>query len=195
MKSNCRTFAGRVPGRSYRKCALPLVALAWAAVALGCRTDKPRLQLYPCADATATSIEIEYPDLDECTDVTPPETAPPLTIEQYNQLEYWDLSLEEVLQAGLANSKVLTDLGGTVIRAPDSMPTVYDPALQETDPRYGVEAALSAFDAQFSTSAFFEKNDRALNNQFFGGGTRILVQDAAVFQTQLTKRTAFWHPN
>ena len=30
-----------------------------------------------------------------------------------------------------------------------------------------------------------------LNNQFFGGGTRILVQDAAVFQTQLTKRTAF----
>jgi outer membrane protein TolC len=163
---------------------------AFVTAAVGCRSDKQRLKLYPLADCAATSIEIEYPDLDVCTDVAPPETGPPLTIGRFGARDYWDLHLEEVLRTALTNSKVLTDLGGTVIRAPDAAATLYGPALQETDPRYGVEAALSAFDAQFSTSAFFEKNDRALNNQFFGGGTRLLVQDAAVFQSQLTKRTA-----
>src|SRR4029078_7172728 len=45
-------------------------------------------------------------------------------------------------------------------------------------------------DAQFMTSTFWEKNDRALNNEFFGGGTRLLQQDAGVFQTAITKRAA-----
>ena len=181
--------------RSLRWCgcrvALCLALVAFGLIVCGCRSDKGRVKFHPQADCTATALEIEYPDLDACTDVPPPETEAPLTIEQYGRMDYWDLRLEEVLQAALTNSKVLSDLGGTVIRAPDATPTVFGPAIQETDPRYGVEAALSAFDAQFSTSAFFEKNDRALNNQFFGGGTRFLVQDAAVFQTQLTKRTAF----
>ena len=48
--------------------------------------------------------------------------------------------------------------------------------------------SLSAFDANLTYSAFFEKNDRALNNQFFGGGARILEQDLAVFETALSKR-------
>lgn len=189
-KQNCRTALSEALGRSIRRSAPTLACVLAACVVVGCGTDKPRLHLYPHADCAATSIEIEYPDLDACTNVAPQDTAPPLTIQQYGQTDYWDLHLEEVLQTALTNSKVLNDLGGTVIRAPDAAPTTYGPALQETDPRYGVEAALSAFDAQFSTSAFFEKNDRALNNQFFGGGTRLLVQDAAVFQTQLTKRTA-----
>jgi hypothetical protein len=55
-----------------------------------------------------------------------------------------------------------------VIRAPDSTATTYGPAIQETDPRYGVEAALS-LRCPFSTSSFSSKNDRATNNQFFGG--------------------------
>ena len=62
------------------------------------------------------------------------------------------------------------------------------PAIQQTDPRFGVDAALSAFDAQFSTSLYGEKNDRALNNEFFGGGTRFLTQDVLVLQSQLSKR-------
>ena len=185
------SILARLPKGTGLSYALALPAILFAMVVSGCHGPKQRLHLYSHADCSATSIEIEYPDLDACADVAPQETGPPLTIKQYGQMEYWDLRLEEALQLALMNSKVLSDLGGTVIRAPDSATTLYGPALQETDPRYGVEAALSAFDAQFSTSAFFEKNDRALNNQFFGGGTRILVQDAAVFQTQLTKRTAF----
>jgi outer membrane protein TolC len=67
---------------------------------------------------------------------------------------------------------------------------MYDPAIQEMDPRFGTEAALSAFDASFASSAFFEYNDRALNNTFFGGGTRLLKQDLAIFQSQLSKVSA-----
>ena len=39
-------------------------------------------------------------------------------------------------------------------------------------------------------SAYFQNNNRALNNVFFGGGTRLLFQDAAVYQLQANKRTA-----
>jgi len=56
---------------------------------------------------------------------------------------------------------------------PDSTRTAIDPAAVETDPRIGIETALSNYDAQFSTSTYWEKNDRALNNEFFGGGTRL----------------------
>ena len=58
-----------------------------------------------------------------------------------------------------------------MLQSPENVRTVHDPAIGETDPRFGVEAALAAFDASFETSAFFENNDRALNNVFFGGGT------------------------
>ena len=83
---------------------------------------------------------------------------------------------------------MLRDLGGAVVRAPATTRTTLDPAAVETDPRTGIEAALSEFDAQFLTSVFWEKNHRALNNEFFGGGTRILFQDAGVFQTAITKK-------
>ena len=59
----------------------------------------------------------------------------------------------------LANSAVLRDLGGLVLQSPEGVLTTYDPMIQETDPRFGVDAALSAFDAAFETRAFFEKND------------------------------------
>ncbi len=83
---------------------------------------------------------------------------------------------------------MLRDLGGAILRSPTDMDTTFDVALQELDPRFGVAAALSEFDASFATSTFYDKNDRALNNQFFGGGTRRLKQDTATIESQLTKR-------
>ena len=97
--------------------------------------------------------------------------------------------MDEVIREGLANSTVLRDLGGSVLRSPEGATTVWDPSVQETEPSTGVEAALSAFDAQFTTSLFFENNDRAINNEFFGGGARTYTQDAAVHQMQLSKRS------
>ena len=144
-----------------------------------------------CDDYAVRATSIEYPAVSQATQLATAETAlslPPHSIGSHQEISYRDVHLEDVIQLGLAHASVLRDLGGAVVRSPDTTQTIYDPAISETDPGFGVEAALSEFDAQFSTSLFNEKNDRALNNEFFGGGTRILTQDSSVSQTQLAKR-------
>lgn len=100
-----------------------------------------------------------------------------------------DMSLEQAIQIALSNSRVMRDLGGTVLRAPQTSTSTNDPALALTDPRFGEEAALSEFDAILSTSAFFENNDRRLNNRFFGN-QGVFKQDLHNYQVGLTKRSA-----
>jgi outer membrane protein TolC len=117
-------------------------------------------------------------------------TAPPVTLSDDEPIDYLDMKLEEVVQTALRNSRVLRDLGGVVLKQPAAARTIHDPAIVETDPRFGVEATLSAFDPVVASSGYFQKNNRALNNVFFGGGTRLLQQDANVYQTSITKRTA-----
>jgi Outer membrane efflux protein len=99
------------------------------------------------------------------------------------------LKLEEAIQLALANSKILRDLGGTVLRSPVSSTSTNDPAMTFTDPRFGEEAALAEFDAVVHSSAFFEKNDRQLNNRFFGN-QGIFQQDLHNYQIGITKRSA-----
>jgi hypothetical protein len=152
--------------------------------------SKPFKANVPAGTYEKVASEIEYPAESGCTQMNADESLAsphPWTIQTEGTPEYWEMSLEEAIHLTLANSKVLRDLGGAVVRAPASTRTTLDPAVVETDPRTGIEAALSAFDAQWLTSTYWEKNDRALNNEFFGGGTRLLFQDAAVFQTAITK--------
>ena len=142
-----------------------------------------------CYNAIAT--QIDYPTVQPCGALEDDWAAlPPVTLSNPDDIEYWNLGLQETIQIALAQSQVIRDLGGAVLRSPASAITNLDPAVVETDPRFGIDAALAAFDAQFSTSVYGEKNDRALNNQFFGGGTRLLQQDAMVFQSAITKRAA-----
>lgn len=118
------------------------------------------------------------------------ETAPPLSIMDDREIEYEFMSLQEAVHTALMNSRVLRDLGGTVLRSPDDIDTNYDVALRELDPRFGVAAALSEFDAQFGLSAVHEKNNRALNNREIGALATELDQDNTVIQSQITKRAA-----
>jgi len=103
---------------------------------------------------------------------------------------YRDLSLVEAVTIAMTNSQVLRDLGATVLRAPEAVSTTYQTALQQTDPRFGMEAALSAFDAQFTANAYVRDNHRAFNNEFFGGGTNFFSQDANDYLMQISKPTA-----
>jgi len=103
--------------------------------------------------------------------------------------EAWDLTLEEVIQIALVNSTVLRDFGAQIVQTPGLTQTVYGPSIQETDPRFGVEAALSAFDSRMSNELLFEKNDRVLNNIFFGNGTNQFRQDLARNQMSLSKQS------
>src|SRR5690606_8953244 len=92
------------------------------------------------------------------------------------------------IQLALNNSTVLRDLGGTLLRTPSLVHSTQQPAISESDPRFGVEAALAEFDAQFTTRVAAEKNNRAVNNVFLGGGTTQITQDLLVMQSQLSKR-------
>ncbi len=81
-----------------------------------------------------------------------PETFSPLSIDEsiLTSENIRALTLEQCIQITLANSTIMRDLGGTVIRAPGTVQTKVNPALTYTDPRLGEEAALSAFDATCS---------------------------------------------
>jgi outer membrane protein TolC len=102
---------------------------------------------------------------------------------------YTPMSLQEAIRTGISNSKIIRDLGGNTLRNPDAISSVFDPAITYTDPQTGEEAALSAFDATFFSQAFFEKNDRVVNNQFLATDG-VLVQDLGEIRTGISKRAA-----
>lgn len=115
---------------------------------------------------------------------------PPIMIDDAAPQQYWNLTLQEAVELALVNSAVIRELGGSLIRNPDSVETIHHPAIRETDPNWGPEAALSEFDAVYSANVIVEKNDRALNNLFVGGGTQLLQQDLAVIPFQIEKASA-----
>ena len=121
-----------------------------------------------------------------------PTSDPPRTIrsDDPSELEYKDLSLDEAIQFAMSHSRVMRDLGGTILTAPDRMQTKYSSAMVTADPNFGIEGALSKFDPVLTASGDFEKNHRLFNNSFFAGGTNDLRQDLNVYTTQLAKTTA-----
>ncbi len=177
-----------------RKCISALVSAALVWTAVGCHAPKSDLKLglsdsLKHYQGTALKLEEVEPDLN-CHDPSLVGALPPQTLDSALPPQYWDLPLEEAMRLALENSQVLRDLGGAMLRSPGTLRTVHGPAIVETDPRFGVDAALSAFDASFAMSTFFDKNDRALNNSFLGGGTRLLTQDTMVFREEITKVAA-----
>ncbi|MBX3421665.1 MAG: TolC family protein [Pirellulaceae bacterium] len=108
---------------------------------------------------------------------------------QVGQSATMHMSLEQCIRDALQSSKVMRDLGVTVIRSPQTTNSTVDPAMIYTDPRTGEEAALSAFDAQLFASNMFESNNRKFNNQFFGVNGRF-IQSLNTTQIGLSKRSA-----
>jgi outer membrane protein TolC len=174
----------------------PMLIVAGAMLALaGCSRFGVRSQPFcPAADESqiAPVTSIDLPDAD--TELTAGEVGVPAPLSLGSDPDKppapWELRLEDAVQLALANNQVMRELGVSVLRSPGSVRTVHDPAIQESDPRFGVEAALAAFDATFSAGIFGEKNDRKLNNAFLGGGTRELQQDLATYRAELSKRSA-----
>ncbi|MDR0337488.1 MAG: TolC family protein [Planctomycetaceae bacterium] len=121
---------------------------------------------------TTKATRIDYPDTNVPSTLEVCQTLEPLTLDNPNPTDYWDLTLEEAIQMALKNSKVVRTLNGvgfsqagvsgtpgTLLASPAAVGTVYDPALTESDPRYGIEAALSAFDGQLTATANWSKTD------------------------------------
>ena len=133
---------------------------------------------------------IDYPDVETPASADSLETQAPFSLSTNQPHDFQPFTLQEAVQTALAHSTVLRDTGGLVLNAPDFLRTRMGPALAETDPRFGPEAALSEFDAVLAAGAFFEKNDRAFNNAIAGLGTQFFKQDAHVYNLELRKRTA-----
>ncbi len=180
-------------------------------VASGCA---PRQPFYFFEDGDLSHYvgaiqKIEYPDtvhqpLDEAAG-----TIEPLTLSNANFDQVWELSLEDAIKTALENGKVLRSLGGrfqsfggprpqagepavSLLTNPASYPTIYDPAITETDPFRGVESALASFDAQLSSSLTWDRQNRPQN--VGGVGTQIFQQqllgDTGNWTSGITKRTA-----
>ena len=120
----------------------------------------------------------------------PAPTTEHLWVRGNSNKSYRDLDLEGAIREALQHSSVLRDIGGRLIQAPNLSRTIYGPSITATDPRFGIEGALSEYDAMFTTRAFFEKNDRVLNNELLGGGVNLFRQDMWRIQTELSKKAA-----
>jgi outer membrane protein TolC len=153
--------------------------------------------------------KLEYPDtcqepLDEAAGAVEP-----LTLSNQNFDNIWELSLEESIRTALENGKILRNLGGrfasfggprpqtgeppvSLLTSPALTPSIYDPAIVETDPFRGVESALALFDAQLSSSLTWDRLNRPQNFDPFGGTIfpQNLLGYTGNWTTGLTKRTA-----
>lgn len=163
------------------------IALTTAVLCAGCHPHKSA-NSFTQFNRVATTIE--YPNVVEPTTSEALATPPPHKIDSAPFQEYWDLTLQEAIQSSLWNSQVLRDLGGTVVQNPTGARTIYESAIRESDPRFGVEGVLSAFDAQLSSTMFWSKNDRALNNVFLGTGATLFRGDTGTWVNQISKTAA-----
>lgn len=183
----------------------PLIGLVATTVLIaltGCHPQEPfylknvdnDLQYYK-----GQATEIEYPDVnaDRLADVA--QAMRPWSLKHRDPKSFWELSLEEAIQIALKNNKVMRNIGGQVqgppdfiTRNPEVAPTIYDPAMAESDPRTGPEAALSAFDAQLQASVTWDSTDAPQNvgpgfTSFF---PNVSQHDLGNFQMKVQKTTA-----
>lgn len=159
------------------------------------------------------AMEMEYPDVhtESLPDTT--QSLAPMSVSNPEFQEIWDLTLESAVTIALQNSKAIRNLGGVtpfgfgdaLIERTMGANTIYDPAIQASavgsgrpalEQAGGVEAALAAFDAQFSMAgtagngAIWNRVDRPRNagsNPFF---PVFQDEDVGGLRTSLTKPTA-----
>lgn len=187
---------------------LVLVLIAVLLFDTGCQPQQP-FYFKPTGQMdhyVGVAQQIEYPDLETASLGEVENVKAPLTLDNPKPESNWELGLQETMQIALTNSTVIRSLGGVafgptgaqgtpsaLLQSPSSAPTMYIPALTEADPRFGVEGALSAFDAQFSSSVFWERNIVPQNSAALGALFRPFryVDDTATAQAQITKVDAY----
>ncbi|OHB85983.1 MAG: hypothetical protein A2V98_19670 [Planctomycetes bacterium RBG_16_64_12] len=185
---------------------LPVALLAVLVVTAGCAPQQP-FYFFEDGDLShyiEKATEIEYPDVDSATLDEVTGAIPPMTLDNPDPSEIWELTLEEAVRITLDNSKVIRALSAgpfpqvvdTLQRTPEQASTVYDPALIETssgfDQPIGVAAALAEFDAVFDSYVRWQKNDQPANVGGFGGiiFSPVREEDVGSFQAEITKTAA-----
>lgn len=205
--------------RARRTVGLSLLAAAVA----GCSTTQEPAIAY-LGKASLKYYEDKQTDIAYPTgaegDVTPVlNSDEPRAVGDRRRDEIWDLTLTEALHCTLTNSKVIRSrvrsrgttgslgFSSVALTNPNNVPTIYDPAIQESGVLFGgrgVEAALADFDAQLTTSMIWGRNAAYQNNAFLsgfggsfnqGGGANtvpatVLTQETGAFQSGINKTFA-----
>ncbi len=133
----------------------------------------------PLSSYQGNVMEIDHPNVDEPTPDVVAATKKPRKLGDRSQDELWDLSLVEAIHLALVNNKILrvrADFrtpGSQVLSNANGVPTVFDPAIQDSGvlaSGRGVEAALSQFDPTFNAQALWGSNSAIQNNLLLSGG-------------------------
>ena len=141
---------------------------------------------YESLRASTASIYPDYP-----SEQTFEETlTKPITNKSKLPDEFVDISLDNAIAFALGNVEVLRSLAATVVQNPRSANTTFDPAIQSTNPNFGVEAALSAFDTSLNSTLQYSNLDDTFNNSSTTGSATTVQQNLTDFRFGLNKVTA-----
>ncbi len=170
-------------------------ALMVGGAMVGCHTPK-EIKYLGDADLQHyrnNALEVDYPNVDQETPAGVVHSIRPRTVKDEEEIVAWDMPLAEAIATALANNKMIRTRAGTaqLLANPTNSPSVYDPSLRATGFLFGnrgVEAALADFDANFSTSMLWGRNEAfanlaALPNQ-------VNTSETGVFNSSIGKAIA-----
>jgi hypothetical protein len=177
-----------------RKLAVFCVCTALSAWTTGCNVGQPEISYLGDADFDhykSQATEIDYPVVHTTPSDELAGSFKPHTIRDREHTEIRDMSLAEALHTALMNSDVIRSaatfqsIGNPLFTNPNGVDSVYDSAIQQSGVLFGargVEAALSDFDAQFTSRLNFGGN-----RQWTNGITALVDEETGSFENSLTK--------
>lgn len=168
----------------------------------GCAVGPLRLQyLWKSDEALSYYVDkassIEYPVVEDVRVQDPRLLAAPRSISSLDGVNPREVTLTECIQMALEKATVLRDAGSLgspgnpILARPATAPSILDPAIQQTGFLFGnrgYEAALSDFDALFTTNATWGRNSVPQNQANVGiGQGQSLVTESFNLQSRLEK--------
>ncbi|WP_437228068.1 TolC family protein [Planctomicrobium sp. SH661] len=145
------------------------------------------------------AMDVAFPNVDEPLPSEVTGTEPPHTILETDEIPIREISLAETIQVGLQNSQVIRTAGAfltngnPLLASPQFVPSVYDPAIQASGVLFGsrgVEAALSAFDAQLASSMVWGRNSTTQNSTIGLNPFTVINNETGAFNATLSKTMA-----
>ena len=193
-----------IPRYKNNQLRILVAVMVWLTMFIGCRsTHQPQFESLPDLGFSELSYEAVGGKSDVGSDEGPGQRHPNVTREPHRH-EFslppltsadelpplTNASVDQVVYIALANSKILRSLNAQVLNNPAGATGVFDPAIQATDPFFGIEAALSQFDTNVTASLIHQNNDDVFNNSILGGGATEIVQDLTTANFALQKTAA-----
>lgn len=91
--------------------------------------------------------------------------------------EFLDLTLDQAIAMGLQDTRVMRSLSARVLVNPQAANTSFATSINDSNPIFGTDAALSQFDARLQSDLTYARNDDVFNNIILGGGATEVQQD------------------